>query len=104
MALRSLQVEVPLNPATGEPADQFLQTSTISLEEARAELPLWMDAAKEEVLALESVTEAVERIDSKQVEELIRAGRRVVQIPGKAVLTRKSGVFKWRFRAVSSLI
>ena len=100
ISLRSLRVEVPLNENSGTPADQFLQTRTISLEEARAELPLWMEAAREEVQALESVTEAVERITAKDVEELLQEGRKVVQIPGKAVLTRKSGVGKRRFRAV----
>ena len=64
------------------------------------ELPLWMDAAKEEVQALEQVTQAVERITTQRVDELLKEGRKVVQIPGKAVLTRKSGVGKRRFRAV----
>ena len=100
VALRSVQLEILLNEAAGEPVDQFLQTRTISLEEARAELPLRLEAAKEEILALETVTGAVERIETQRVEDLIRAGRRVVQIPGKAVLTRKSGVGKRRFRAV----
>ena len=100
VALKSLQIEVPLNDVGGTPPDQFLQTRTISLEEARAELPLWLDAAREEVQALESVTEAVERITSQKVGEMIKEGKRVIQIPGKAVLTRKSGVGKRRFRAV----
>ena len=98
--LRSLKAEVPLNGSELGSEDQFLQTRTVSLEEARVELPLWMDAAKEEVQALEQVTQAVERITTQRVDELLKEGRKVVQIPGKAVLTRKSGVGKRRFRAV----
>ena len=34
------------------PADQFLQTRTVSLDEARQELDLWKPAAVEEVTAV----------------------------------------------------
>ena len=65
------------------PAEQFLQTRTVSLEEAGQE-----------------TTQAAERVTSSQVEEWVRSGKRVIQVPGKAVLTRKAGVGKRRLRAV----
>ena len=42
----------------------------------------------------------MERIDSASADRWISAGKRVVQVPGKAVFTRKSGVGKRRLRAV----
>ena len=57
-------------------------------------------ACWEEVVALEQTTRAVERVTIKEVDELVKGGRRVLQVPGKAVLTRKSGIGRRRFRAV----
>ena len=98
--VRSIAVDVPL--ATEEPTgpEIFLQTRTVSLDEARRELPSWLEAAKEEVQALEVSTGAVERITSDTVESWVEQGVNVIQIPGKAVLTRKSGIGRRRFRAV----
>ena len=98
--VRSLAPEVPLREPESNPAEQFLQTRTVSLEEARQELDLWKSPGEEELTALEVTTEAVERITSSAVEEWVRRGRKVIQVPGKAVLTRKAGVGKRRFRAV----
>ena len=100
VALRSLAVDVPLRESVPTAPEQFLQTRTVSLEEARRELGMWYDAGKEEVEALEITTGAVDRIEAGVVDKWISEGKRVVQVPGKAVLTRKSGVGKRRLRAV----
>ena len=98
--VKALVPEVPLREPEPNPAEQFLQTRTVSLEEARQELELWKPPGKEEVTALEETTQAVERIPALMVEEWVRQGRKVIQVPGKAVLTRKAGVGKRRLRAV----
>ena len=98
-SLRALQVEVSLNPEANKP-DMFLQTRTVGLAEARRELNCWKDPAQEEVTSLETTNRAVERVTSRTVEDWISQGISVVQLPGKAVLTRKSGTGKRRFRAV----
>ena len=92
--------EIPLREPEPNPADQFLQTRTVSLDEARQELELWRPAAEEEILALEVTTGAVERVSSEVVEGWVNQGWKIVQVPGKAVLTRKAGVGKRRLRAV----
>ena len=97
--VRALGVEIPLGNVPLE-EDQFLQTRTIGLAEARKELSCWKDPAQEEISSLEVVNKAVERVQSSTVEEWIAQGVTVVQLPGKAVLTRKSGTGKRRFRAV----
>ena len=98
--IRSLQSEVPLNASEAPAVEQFLQTRTVSLEEARGELESWRQPAMDELEALEVTTGAVERVTSQEVERWVQQGRKVVQVPGKAVLTRKSGVGKRRLRAV----
>ncbi|CAE7837355.1 RE1 [Symbiodinium sp. CCMP2592] len=97
--LKSLHSEIPLNPGSEAP-DQFLQTRTISLAEARKELGLWKDPAIDEVTSLETTSQAVDRVKVSLVEQWIEQGFKVIQLPGKAVLTRKSGTGKRRFRAV----
>ena len=72
----------------------------MGLDEARGELELWIEPAKDEIRALEVTTQAVERISAQEVDSLIRKGTKVVQVPGKVVLTRKSGIGKRRLRAV----
>ena len=98
--VRALGVEVPLGESEPSAAEQFLQTRTIGLEEARGELEKWVDPGKDEIRALEETTHAVERVSAQDVEALIKGGTKVVQVPGKVVLTRKSGVGKRRLRAV----
>ena len=100
LAVKSLKPDVPLGSPEPEAPEIFLQTRTVSLEEARQELPSWLEAAKEELYALEVATEAVERVPMATVDKWIEQGMHVVQIPGKAVLTRKSGIGRRRFRAV----
>ena len=100
VAIRSLQAEVPLSPEGTSAPEQFLQTRTVRLEEARRELWEWLEPARDEVVALEQTTQAVERITADEVESMVKQGQKVLQVPGKAVLTRKSGVGKRRFRAV----
>ncbi|CAE7247520.1 RE1 [Symbiodinium sp. CCMP2592] len=98
VSLRALQVEVPL---AGESVpDKFLQTRTVGLVEARSELGLWKEPALEEVTSLETTNQAVDRVKAALVDQWIEQGYTVIQLPGKAVLTRKSGTGKRRFRAV----
>ncbi|CAE7781653.1 RE1 [Symbiodinium sp. CCMP2592] len=100
--LKALNRDVPLNPGDqASPAEVFLQTRTVSLAEAKGELTLWIPSANEEVVSLEQTNEAVERIVVADIERLIQEGRKVTQVPGKAVLTRKAGVGKRRFRCVA---
>ncbi|CAE7537698.1 RE1 [Symbiodinium sp. CCMP2592] len=99
-SVRALSVDVPLteHPVTG--ADQFLQTRTVSLVEARGELGKWREAATEEVVSLETTNRAVDRVTASDVDQWVKEGISVVQLPGKAVLTRKAGTGKRRCRAV----
>ena len=80
--------------------DTFLHTRTVSLPEVKRELPLWKDAAEEELRALFERTRACEKVTEAQVQGWIREGQTVHVLPGKAVCTRKAGVGKRRFRAV----
>ena len=99
VTVRALQSEVPLN--SEEPLqDQFLQTRTVGLAEARKELTLWKESAQDEVYSLETTNRAVDRISVKEVDRWAAEGINVVQLPGKVVLTRKSGTGKRRCRAV----
>ena len=98
-AVMALKVEIPLN-GIDNPGDQFLQTRTIGLAEARKELACWRDPALEEVTNLEDVNEAVVRVDAAQVDSWVDQGINVIQLPGKCVLTRKSGTGRRRCRAV----
>ncbi|OLP92179.1 putative transposon protein [Symbiodinium microadriaticum] len=74
---------------------------TVSLAEAKSELELWIPSATDEVMSLEVTNKAVERIEVSDLERLVQEGRKVVQVPGKAVLTRKAGIGKRRFRCVA---
>ncbi|CAE7253906.1 GIP, partial [Symbiodinium microadriaticum] len=98
-SLRALQTEVSLNPESRE-GDQFLQTRTVGLAEARKELNLWKEPAVEEVVSLEETNRAVDGVKASTVDDWVAQGITVVQLPGKAVLTRKSGTGKKRCRAV----
>ena len=99
-SVRALTREVPLNPSNEAPDEIFLQTRTIGLDEARLELPLWVPAGQEEIQSLEVTTGAVVRIKADLVDRWIAEGKSVKQLPGKAVLTRKSGTGRRRLRAV----
>ena len=100
ISIKSISTEVSLRQDEPPAVEQFLQTRTVSLEEARGELDSWKQPAEDELQALEVTTEAVERVTARDVEEWVRKGKKVIQVPGKAVLTRKSGIGKRRFRAV----
>ena len=58
--LRALKSEVPLHEGEPPAVEQFLQTRTVSLEEARGELERWKAPAEDELEALEKTTGAVE--------------------------------------------
>ncbi|CAE7787133.1 RE1 [Symbiodinium sp. CCMP2592] len=99
-SIRALNVEVPLAESSEHGNDQFLQTRNVSLLEARKELGKWRDPAKDEVVSLEDTNRAVDRVTVADVDRWIKEGISVVQLPGKAVLTRKAGTGKRRCRAV----
>ena len=94
----ALQTEVPLG-GEGAP-DQFLQTRTVGLAEARREIDQWREPAQDEIVSLETTNRAVDRVKVSEVDGWANEGVNVVQLPGKVVLTRKSGVGKRRCRAV----
>ena len=96
--VRALQLEVPIGDE--DSADQFLQTRTVGLAEARRELEKWKDPAREEIISLETTNKAVARVSVAEVDKWASEGVNVVQLPGKVVLTRKSGTGKRRCRAV----
>ena len=98
--VKSLSQEVPLGEGDQVAPELFLQTRTVSLEEARREMSKWLEPATDEIVALETTTGAVYRTTAKEIDDLIQQGRKVLQLPGKCVLTRKSGVGKRRCRAV----
>ena len=100
VSLRALSQDVPLSTCDPTPEEIFLQTRTIALDAARRELDKWRGPGEEEITALEQTTGAVIRVTTDQVEEWIRAGENVIQLPGKVVLTRKAGVGRRRLRAV----
>ena len=99
-SLKGLTTDIPLGEQELEAAEVFLQTRTVGLDEARKELEKWKGPGQDKVTALEETTGAVERVTVEQVEEWIRAGYKVMQVPGKAVLTRKAGVGRRQLRAV----
>ena len=99
VVLKALQSEIPLGE-DDKAEDQFLQTRTIGLSEARRELSCWRDPAMEEVTSLEVTNEAVVRVEVQQVDQWVEQGIVVIQLPGKCVLTRKSGTGRRRCRAV----
>ncbi|CAE7594279.1 RE2 [Symbiodinium sp. CCMP2592] len=98
-SIKALQVEVPIGEGDSK-GDQFLQTRTIGLAEARRELTCWKEPAQEEVTSLEVTNEADVRVDVRQVDQWVEQGIAVIQLPGKCVLTRKSGTGRRRCRAV----
>ena len=99
VVLRALQADVSLHPE-GVEEDQFLQTRTIGLAEARRELDKWKAPAQEEITSLEEINKAVDRVKASDVDKWANDGVTIVQLPGKAVLTRKSGTGRRRCRAV----
>ena len=99
VGVRALHAEIPLNTESA-PQDQFLQTRAVGLAEARRELDKWKDPAREEVVSLETTNRAVDRVTVADVDKWAAEGLQVVQLPGKVVLTRKSGTGKRRCRAV----
>ena len=100
--VKALNRDSSLNPDDQtSPAEVFLQTRTVSLAEAKSELELWIPSATDEVMSLEVTNKAVERIGVSDIERLVQEGRKVAQVPGKAVLTRKAGIGKRRFRCVA---
>ena len=100
VSLRALSQDVPLSTCDPTPEEIFLQTRTIALDAARRELDKWRGPGEEEITALEQTTGAVIRVTTDQVEEWIRAGENVIQLPGKVALTRKAGAGRRRLRAV----
>ena len=81
--MRSLATEVTLRDDEPPGVEQFLQTRTVSLEEAGGELESWRQAAEDELEALESLestTGAVERVTVEQVKGCIKSGGMLWQL------------------------
>ena len=99
VGVRALQAEVPIGESEVS-SDQFLQTRSVGFVEARRELAKWREPANDEIVSLETTNRAVDRVKASVIDEWANQGINVVQLPGKVVLTRKSGVGKRRCRAV----
>ena len=99
--IRKANADIQLVERAPEPDELFLQTRIIPLDQVRKELTLWEPSAREEVNNLENVMQAVERVSTRDIEQWTARGEKVLQIPGKAVTSRKSGTGKRKFRAVA---
>ena len=92
----SLAAEVALGDDEPPAVEQFLQT--------RRELESWRQGGEDEVEALECTAGAVESVTAEQVDQRVKNGKKVVQVPGKAVLTWKSGIGKRRLRCCGNFL
>ena len=100
--LRSKHLEVEASRVAGEDEELFLQTQTISLQEVRKSLPLWIPSLRTEIENFDN-NQAIQRIEEKTKEILAEAeskGERAELIPGMAVFTRKAGDGRRRSRIV----
>ena len=81
----------------------FLQTKTISLQEVRKTLPLWIPSLKTEIENFDN-NNAIQRISEEQTQTIIaeaqEKGQRAELIPGMGVFTRKAGDGRRRSRIV----
>ena len=87
----------------GEEEEVFLQTRTVSLNEVRRFLPLWIPSLKTEIDNFDN-NQAIQRITEAQthaiLEEAEKKGERAELIPGMGVFTRKAGDGRRRSRTV----
>ena len=97
------RLEAEASQVAEEEAEVFLQTRTISLQEVRKSLPLWIPPLQTEIDNFDS-NNAIQRIDEEQtrkvLEEAQQKGERAELIPGMGVFTRKAGDGRRRARIV----
>ena len=97
------KAEVSALNLENEEEEIFLQTRTISLNEVRRTLPLWVPPLKEEIQNFDS-NQAIQRVTEKVANEMVieaeQKGQRAEIIPGMGVFTRKAGDGRRRARVV----
>ena len=97
------KVEAQASQVAEEEGEVFLQTRTVSLQEVRRSLPLWIPPLQTEIDNFDN-NHAIERIDEKEtrriMEEAQQKGQRAELIPGMGVFTRKAGDGRRRARVV----
>lgn len=101
LACRRLEAE--MTKVAEEEEGVFLQTRTVSLQEVRKSLPLWIPPLRTEIDNFDN-NKAIKRIDEEQVQEILASaherGERAELIPGMGVFTRKAGDGRRRARIV----
>lgn len=101
LACRKLETEV--SRAAEEAEEVFLQTRTVSLQEVRKTMPLWIPPLRTEIDNFDS-DNAIKRIDEEQTHKIMAEaqakGERAELIPGMGVFTRKAGDGRRRARIV----
>ena len=88
------KMEAQASRVAEEEEEVFLQTRTVSLQEVRKSLHLWIPPLQTEIDNFDN-NHAIERIDEdtthKIMEEARKNGQRAELIPGMGVFTRKAG-------------
>ena len=101
VAMRKVEAEAIL--AESEQEEVFLQTRTISLNEVKRTLPLWIPPLRDEIANFDS-NQAIQRVSEKEAKVLVQEaeerGERAEIIPGMGVFTRKAGDGRRRARVV----
>ena len=100
-SLRKMECEAAV--MEHEEEEIFLQTRTISLNEVKKSLPLWVPPLKDEIQNFDS-NQAIHRVSEVEALSLIKEaesnGQRAEIIPGMGVFTRKAGDGRRRARIV----
>ena len=103
LAVSCKRLEADALHVTGEDEEIFLQTRTISLNEVRKSLPLWIPSLRAEIENFDN-NRAIKRIAEEQTREIMaearKNGERAELIPGVGVFTRKAGDGRRRSRIV----
>ena len=103
LAVSCKRLEADALHVTGEDEEIFLQTRTISLNEVRKSLPLWIPSLRAEIENFDN-NRAIKRITEEQTREIMaearKNGERAELIPGMGVFTRKAGDGRRRSRIV----
>ena len=97
------RLEAEASQVAEEEGEVFLQTRTISLQEVRKSLPLWIPPLQTEIDNFDN-NNAIKRIDEEQTCKILaeaqNKGERAELIPGMGVFTRKAGDGRRRARIV----
>ena len=101
LACRKLEAEA--SRVAEEAEELFLQTRTVSLQEVRKSLHLWIPPLRTEIDNFDG-NNAIKRIDEEQTRKILadaqEKGERAELIPGMGVFTRKAGDGRRRARIV----